>query len=925
MKRNIFSTLIMTSILFSSCGKKNNISPTNSNQDAGEEQITEPLKEDKILKSWLTLITNKEKNNIALATILSQYVKETNKAATLEFIDQNLNEVEIESIIKKIKKDMNQKELELLSMDSISITANNFEKTIFFALKNDLQNSIEKQLVLETVTVLRNKYLLEINKTYENSLHKNIKEITPKIQKEMVEKFPSEAQSVENDINSGKKESAIQKLKMLLTKLESVKIIKEEAGLNDTDMIAGSIIGLVAYQIYQDVKETRTIRNIKIIIEDINVFQKKVKATKIILSEIKSINKNSAQEFEKIKISSQDLKNNSKDLIKQIKNDLDKNPDSDLSISEKIKALNSTLFKKKSHLDQNKLGTYQQKTDYILSNINNINSSITNINQNFNNSIAAFEKISETLGLKLGKDAQKIIKGAKKISSLVSMATSITTGALSGNPIGAFNALSSALGGSSSDAAFSEISSKLTEIDRKLDEVISLQKQMIEIQLETMKMVRDLSLLVDELHQKEMTKLNELRDDVLVNIELTKALSNREIKFCETIISNQIYQRTAPERNTKFFNNSSDILLTDLTLKEFYGEFKNYKKFTQILKAQPEISFQKCQEAMTLVFGTPEIYENPTSTIYTSGEQNALQFYKNKYRPLADKVNELKFNGAIDFNSLHLPLRKIHDHYLKEKNRDTTYNTIKLGQYFDFDQLISSNSLIRHNNSLLILYPLLNFELSTLQSGIESMIENFFENLEAKSRSLVYLENSLYFVNNSIAQENLLSGALLLEYLSNNLTTLFSNKIECSSNRPNFVCAVLSNKLILTNLINYLAIKSGSYHPAFNSKNIAKLENALALNSNVFQNQITERDDKLFLKISYIDKSLGNSDNEIKREIELKSIKELNESNLLYSENMEKLIKLQAKLIEAINSKSPQFLNENDSKKYSSLILLKAI
>ena len=100
---------------------------------------------------------------------------------------------------------------------------------------------------------------------------------------------------------------------------------------------------------------------------------------------------------------------------------------------------------------------------------------------------------------------------------------------LSSGPIGSMLGLS----GGGTDPSITEA---LGRMEGKLDLVLENQQKMIGMQIETIKMIKNLVVMIDEYHQTEMMAIADLRDLTIVNLEIGKAVKNQNIRICEVMI-----------------------------------------------------------------------------------------------------------------------------------------------------------------------------------------------------------------------------------------------------------------------------------------------------------------------------------------------------------------------------------------------------
>jgi hypothetical protein len=189
---------------------------------------------------------------------------------------------------------------------------------------------------------------------------------------------------------------------------------------------------------------------------------------------------------------------------------------------------------------------------------------------------------------------------------------------------------------------------------------------------------------------------------------------------------------------------------------------------------------------------------------------------------------------------------------------------------------------------------------------------------------LYLLKNALYLTQSSIAQEALLAGEPILNLLYKDKTELFKYDNPCTDanlNNGNLSCALYSNRLLMKNFLLYSVYTSSNsarYTLAYQTEQLAELENVLGGGTNMFSGKVVKVINQE--KVSFVLNLKGFKINKI----QLPYPEDLKDYSITYSENMVKLLKLQLKLIDAIISVSPQFMTDGLDTKYSALILLNA-
>jgi len=929
MRKIISSSLILAFVV--SCGndiQNINYYPESNTQTNQIQDQTSKLS----FNSWKRLMLDERKNNLSLAKIFVTQIDKKDAAEVEKFITENLNVDEMESIIKEVSARFKDKRNAYFfhnapwEKDQYLMASSLMDTDEIKTLSSD---EFYGQLYIEAATRIKNKFLTSILNTYSENIHQTAKELAPQFALKIQKDQPALATQIESDLKMGKKDAAIAKIKKGLQSIDYFNQLRHEASLKDSEVVYLGLASVIAAKIYDEIKDSKTFNTIKKVVAEVKVIQAKLKKASAILDQLNQLNKNSASEIANFKKASKDMASNSRNLISAVSSDLRRNPENDPAFSEKMKILYKEIYKKKrkpGEHDSERLGQYNQYVTNISSNLETMATSMTNVSKNFDAAINGALQLVDLFGIKLGKDAQKIVKFAKTASKIVNVAAATFSGFASGGYAGAATALigSSGLLGSGENQEMARISDQLNVMDQKLDEILKLQKEMIRLQLENMKMIRDLALMIDDYHQEEMRALSQLKDLALTNMELSQSMLNKEIRECETLISFHLDNSRIGTRSQSI--SFIDASIMDMTHKMFYSNIKRKKSFQQIIRSTNFNSFSDCQSGLSNAFGRLNLSENPILATYSSTSNvNFVEFARDIYQPLTKEIFELMGNLSDVVFPLHLPILKMNnlDRKLKYLANPTTYSG-ESQEIYDLKNLISVQALTRYASSLLVLYPLLDFDRSSWEMGPEAVIDQFFSDLyevedssdtsRVSTRAQYLLKNALFLTQSAIAQEAILSGEPLLNIVWNKRQEIFQNDESCNlqGQKSTLSCAVRSNPLLLQNFIRYsLFLDFENYQQAYQTQDVQLMSKTIGSGTDFFK--VDYNQEKKIFELTMKGKS--------EYKVTIPKFESRDEIEILYTENMVKLLKLQALVTDALISTSPQFFNPELKKKYSAILL----
>jgi hypothetical protein len=619
-------------------------------------------------------------------------------------------------------------------------------------------------------------------------------------------------------------------------------------------------------------------------------------------------------------------------------------------------SLETGLRNPTSNIDPKRLGDFLYRTVINGEKVdpNHLNSSIlnkqTSLNKNFARSVDAATKLTSNLdailttseqmlkvfGVKnLPTPVKETMKAVKKVNQVLTVVQGAAMGYATGGPVGAVAGFASSggldliSGGGSGDA-------KLDEISRKLDMVLENQVKIMQMQVATMNMIKELAVMVDQYHQKEMAALAELKDYSLVELEMEKASLNKDIRACERIIS---YQLASIWKKFDYSTNSFHSLNNIEGIRErFTASITGIQDIRRIMTSLEANAYSTCQTGIAEAFGGNEASENPLLAIFTTKEnENLYNFQETTYLPLVRSLEYFANTNNFDIVPLHVPTAKFDTLNLKHAyieyartNGNTNGNT---RDNYELNHLVSVKSLERYLGNLLILNPILELDKDVWQKNYQEIISTYIENSNTEnnqnSRSHFFLNNALKLVQSSIAQEALLAGEPLIVSLRDSYKDELFSMVECTdikradipATEYPFFCSLRSNLLLLKNIVHY-QLKSESvkenfmaqYETALQKKDVASISKLLAMNVPADRIVLSEdKENKTFvasIKIPNPNKEADGTNPHVF--VKLPSVEELKAGQIMYSENMSRLIKMQSLILDAIEKVAPVKRNYED-------------
>lgn len=880
----------------------------------------------------LRSLLNSKAPNLALAELLSKSVAREHRQE-IKALFADLSVEETKAIILKVQEDNKSIRSNYLFhgqvyKDNRDLLKNSLVNTSF--LTNEPYSiegqpfSIENQLKVSAFSYLKNKALDEIISTYDKRAQELADELANDIAIEIGENHPDLARQIESGVKSSSQEEVIKMIQKAKPIVEKIDTYFRASNLNENEQYVVTISGIIAGTVYMQVKDKESFKRIlaegKRIAKDIESFKKKAKEFSFLVNTLETHIENTGKNIKDLGAGMTGAKRDLENLFSAAKEGM--NGSSNVHSRRIIDFLHKKVISGKEVKPDGTNPSIFSKQVSFIENFNKSINAAANLTANLGAIVETSMKMSQLLGIKPSKDLMKVLDKAQKVSAVISTVQAGIAGFASGGFIGAMGAISSGPLMSMMGGGGSRDSAKLDEISKKLDVVIKQQQMIMKMQVETMNMIKELALMVDMYHQREMAALAELRDYSLVELEMEKASLNKEIRSCERMIN---YQLASIWNSYNFgresFNSINNI---DLIRDRFTTSITGLNDIRRIMYSVEENGYSACQTGIAEAFGGNDAKENPLRAIFATEEyKNLYAFQRDTYMPLVNTLEHFADTDSFDNIPLHLPVSNFDSLKHKAPYIEYAKSTANSNEVYDLENLISVKNLERYLGHLLILNPLLDIDKSVWQKSYQDIITSYIENSNTENnqntRSHYFLNNALKLVQSSIAQEALLAGEPLLFDLHDRYFEDIFSASDClaikrtdipSSDYP-FFCAVRSNRLLMKNLVHF-HLRTGmndnifsQYEEAFKKGDAAAIARILDMSTAKDRIVVTKSGDEnsISINVSNPVKDPENKNNFIA--IKLPTPAELKDGKIIYSENMPRLLKMQDLILDAIEKVAP--------------------
>lgn len=782
---------------------------------------------------------------------------------------------------------------------------------------NDEAFGFKAQLTLGVMSYVRSKTLDRIVETYNNRSKELATDVAPKLAAEIQKKSPEKAREIERLVALNYEPDEVKKkISEAMLQVAMVTEVLGESNLSSGDKGVVFGTGVLAGGIYLLVKENKEFKRIVAKVQEaqetVQELQKKYKEFTVLTTALEQHATSSVQNFRTLRENLSVLKTEIRGLGEET---LGSAPGSRGIHSRRIADFIDGSLRGGMPVNLSELpSAYVQRASAINTRLASSVNAIGGLASNLDGIIGTSLKMTKLLGIKLSPEHEKVLRTAQNVASLVSMGSK----AYALFQTGGLSAAMGVLGGGSpmGDAN----SARFDRIDAKLDEVLENQRIMLKLQEQTMEMIKDLAIMVDEYHEREMDQLAVIRNYSIINLEIAKAgVLHKEIASCEQMVRFQLATPWSGSYfdETAYKNWSSIDLFQGLMNKSLVG----LAGIRSLVASNGAENYETCKQAMSKAFGEGISRGNPLSYIFESDEEKELlSFSSNFYMPLLSELREQSENLSLRASALHHPMAKLADLELKSsllprKGSDSV--SASNDEVYGLDQLLSLKNTERYLTSLLLLYPLFEVEKDVWLKDLGTIVNTYLgtrsSGASRSSPALYYLSGALKVVQTAIAQEALLAGEPIIPGVHAKYHNRLLSSSSCGgvkayapeSRGQDFICFLRSNPQVMHNYLRFALLKSGFgdpakrsfYEQAYAKKDLGKLAEYVG-----FDGKVEVDETKLVLKLSVV-KSASRTDGVLK--LELPTAEELVDTTVLYSEKLRTLFEMQDRLITELEKLHP--------------------
>lgn len=721
----------------------------------------------------------------------------------------------------------------------------------------------------------------------------------------LLEAAPAEAKSIEQMFRDNVQPEIVKKkIADVLSKLEVVTSALDGADLSQSEKYALLSTGVLAGGVYQLVKDNKEFKRIIDQATDIKKkyeeIKRKYKEFTVLTVSLDEHAQSSLQHLDEFQSGMRDA---GQGLVDLYRDTFSSAPGADGFETRRIvNFIDGKIRGRSSSSDD----ITNEKIQEINRNFETGINALGNMASSLDAIISTTTKMTDLLGIKLSDNVQKNLQTAQNVAGVVSMGAK----AFKLYQTGGLSAAMSVLGGGS--PLGDTTSAQLGEISRKLDQVLDNQRIMIDAQIETMNMIKNLAVMIDQYHEREMSALYDLKDRSIIALEIQKAnLVNKEIRSCEQLINYQLSSVWPGSDIRKYpYHNVGSL---ELLRSRFSERIRGIKGIRSLVNSSGEFEFQNCQSAFLSAFSGVLNLENPLMSIYDSGEENLRAYSRQVYSPVKTALKHFSHYNNLENSALHHPMHKINDLQLKSSllpASDTSQNNIFSNNIYSLDNLISIKNTQRYLTSLLLLYPLFEVEKSDWNNNLNHLVDSYLNTIDTSfihtNKSTYYLSGALKVVQSAIAQQALMAGEPIIPKLYSQFHAKLLSDLDCSTQLDyqegslgdDFICALRANKQLMKNYVSYVLMKNNvtspllreSYSNAVELGLTSDLENYLETKNKV-KMKVIDGIKKPVLELSAL-RPLGRQKANIV-EIEIPDLQELFRDEVIYTENMRQLLKMQ--------------------------------
>lgn len=911
--------LMSVAILGSACSKTVKEIKTIKNENSND--LIQPKEQSDILA--LRTLLQSDVPNLALAELLARSISKEHQAE-LKSLIKDLSPEEASQIISKVQKDNNLVRNNYLFHGQTYGESSKFKSSVLMDEESLRAHpfSAENQLMISTMAYIKNKALNDIIETYNAQAESLANELSLSVAKEIALKHANVAKEIEEAMSTRSYEEVVKIIKDSKPVVEKIDIYFKTSELKENEQYLVILSGIIAGGIYVQIKNHKSFKNLSKegskVVSDVKEFHEKAKKLTCLVSTLAKHAESSAKNMKDLGDGISGARQDAVSLYEKIRSN--GTGATDIHSRRIVDFLYKRVIKGEVAEPNSVNVSVLSKQISFNDNFKKSMQAASNLANNLNHIVATANGFAQLFKMKPSDKLLKVLDKAQKVNVVLQGMQSAVTGFASGGFLGAIGALSSGPVASLLGGGGSKSSAMLSEIGRKLDVVIENQQKIMSMQIETMKMIKDLALMIDIYHQNEMTALAELRDYALVDLELSKAQLNKDIRSCERMIN---YQLSSVWKNMDFgreaFNSITNL---DLINARFTSSINSLNDIRRFMVSVEEDGLKNCQSGIAEAFGGNSYEENPIRSIFSiNSHSNLFAFQRDTYRPLLASLEYFAETSMLDSMPLHLPSKDMEGLKYKIPHINHAKDQASSNENYDMTHLLSAKNLERYLGHLMVLLPVLEVDRDVWQMSYENIIGEYLKNSNSGQnqnvRSQYFLSNALKLTQSAIAQEALLAGEPILHKIHEKyMVDILSDK-ECDSieredvpftDSISLFCSIRSNKLLMKNLVTYSLYSESQVKPEFFMaydlayKTLDKAMLAKLLNSNVSPERLV-----IVSKENEEQEIILNVKNKLKQDVAIKLPRpdDLKKGKIIYSENMARLIKMHEIILNGLEKVAP--------------------
>ncbi|UOF02627.1 hypothetical protein [Bdellovibrio reynosensis] len=900
--KNSISLLLVTSLALSGC----------SNSTTSPKVKTEIKVQG---ETELKKLISGPQPNLALAEIAAQEVKLLNPEVATQ-------------LAKQMEGSVNWAELQKSTTHKILKTAQGFVMGASPAvydpeyMSRSLIRQIEEaraagsfagRIEIQVANMAKSEALKGLMATYNETLNSQGKEISAELVERWSKEQPEIIQQIDSLISVDVKNRAAEITKVL----KQADRLLVTYGIPDEDQAKILLYGLIANHLHEVLKEHKTVKELIRIVGEVNDAKAKIQNVLLLADSL-------SKHGQALKNDWKNIKSSFSNIVEDLKYYEGLTDPDQMVVSEEarkgvIRYLDDVLNGKVNSGEKasSEKKSFLTEAHPIDKNVDSFLTSTKNASDSLSNLINITEQLSGALGVRIDPSLVDAMNTAKKVTAGVELVHGAVKAYATGGLVGALGVIS---GGAGGVLGIGGAPSELGMVKQDLAEIKKTQMEILKIQKATVRMIKDLAVMIDEYHQQELRALAEIRDDIITNLELNALTLNRDIHLCHALLS-YAYSSSSPVGVRKSL---VSVREASLNRQLFLTKIGGLKGIRDALSSSQGSYAQSCHHAMSLAFKQEFISDTPLLlrhiNRFQDGEkESGIKIQSKLYTPALNY-----FHGKIskkDFEemSLHLPVldfktyqsRKI-DHIYSKATVNREPNLLSLVD------LVGPLSLERYGTLLVALHPYISTNIRDFEN-LETLTDEK-EGMENGTKwSQQWLAGALEITKIAIAQESILAGEPLLHALELDWPSITAETSDCVKEKKKF-CFVRQNPLMLRNLLTYIISRKNG----FSNVNYSSAYEKGSSGTNDIANLLNVKPDRLIFENSskrWILK-LDNQD-QLGLQIYLPTPEVVARGRIEYSEAMPRLLMLQEKIAEELALVTPLNLNEKETNEMMKLLIIK--